>query len=858
MDHLPVPRKLSAPVTKVPFVGTRCYDGGPFLDYPWRLLHRSNLASTPGDAGFEFSGLDNVVPAEEQLSFFQTWLFFGLVCEFLGSFDASGVASRDIVKSVYKTVVKEEAGLKYITTRGLFADTRQAWDLYKHNSTSEQRLATFRHLFRCLQIVQWMLYAPTSNFDHAVKFSIASVAESLGYEVKTELAACNFAESMHLAPLGKGYVNASIRTSMMNYGWCPSEIPKLAENYHSSLQTLHLLSKMDRSVPGRDHSGCSDKRCLVYNIQDKTYVAGHCEADCKTTCPLVEIKNEQTVSILDEGYYPLLQLRKDTEGRVEVDVVRSSEKTPYIAISHVWADGLGNPHATALHTCQLRRLFTLLQSLSPSRKKSETHEHAPLMWLDTLCCPVKPEDAKTKSIKKMVDVYKNASHVLVLDRTLLQHHFGDLDVLEAMTRIFSSVWTTRLWTLQEGALARSLYFQFEDKAISIWSLLEKFFAEADTVLGFRGLLHDLVSEYRRLCQFFQVRNPTWTIRHRLNLLDEALRYRSVSKPTDEPICVSTMLSLSVDQNFGTMDRKERMKSVWLNVGQHEGGIPSEIIFFAGARIDQAGWRWAPLSFMSGQRGIDDDSRAHRWVNSERATIRLEGLQVRGLQVRYPGFKLRRRTTLPDKPWWGGLSRLPPGTHYFRNVADCTWHKVVEKEYVLAIRNGTADAWNAQNQHGLTKLLSDGNGAIIVQQQVESGGDGIGVYIVNERETGNGRELCVGTRYQLIYCPLPPQETLMCETAERLATKVGGEDVARRYAEVSGPANHEYAAARENLFNRIKAITKEAYGQVPGFMEAVRSCYGDDHIDSFWTLVRVWFYDDLVAESLSDDQLWCID
>jgi hypothetical protein len=818
MDHLPVPRNLSAPVTRVPYVGTRRYDGGLFLDYPRRLFGRSNLASTPGDTDFEFSGLDNTVPVEEQVPFFQTWLFFGLVCEFLGSFDASGVAPGDIVESVYDTVVEEQGGLKYVTTRSLFADKLfQAWDLYKHNSTPEQRLATFRHLFRCLQIVQLMLSGPNRHFDHAVKYSIASVAERLGYEVDTELAACNFAERMPLAPLGKGYVNASIRTSMINHGWCPSEIPKLVENYYKSLQTLHLLSKMDRSVLGRDHSGCSEKRCLAYNIQDETYVVGHCEADCK--CPPVEIKNEQTVPILDEGCYPLLQLRKDTAGRVEVDVVRSSEKAPYIAISHVWADGLGNPHATALHTCQLRRLFTLLQSLSPSGKKSETHQYAPLMWLDTLCCPVKPEDAKIKSIKKMADVYKNASHVLVLDRTLLQHHSGDIGVPEAMARIFSSGWTTRLWTLQEGTLASSLYYQFGDTAISIWSLLGKFIAETNTVLGFRALSLDFVSEYRRLCQFFHARDPTWTIRHRLNLLDEALRYRSVSKPADEPICVSTMLSLSVDQNFGTMDWEERMKSVWLNVEQQEAGIPSQIIFFECARINQSGWRWAPLSFMSGQRGIDDDARGHRWVYSERATIRPEGLQVR-----FRGFKLRRRTTLPDNPWWGGLLRHPAGTHYFRNVADNTWHKVVEKEYVIAIRNGTADTWNAQNQHGLTKLLSDGNGAIIVNRQSESeiGGDAMGVSIVNERETENGRELLVHTRYQLIYCPLLPQEALICVTAERLATKVGGEDVARRYAEILGSADDRNVAARESLANRIKDITDEAYKQVPGFRQAVSS------------------------------------
>jgi hypothetical protein len=83
-----------------------------------------------------------------------------------------------------------------------------------------------------------------------------------------------------------------------------------------------------------------------------------------------------------------------------VDAALTSE--PYIAISHVWSDGLRNPRINALPRCQILRLRDLVANL-PRMRAANTDETADtnvqdnisvpqrqhlLIWIDTLCVPL--------------------------------------------------------------------------------------------------------------------------------------------------------------------------------------------------------------------------------------------------------------------------------------------------------------------------------------------------------------------------------------------------------------------------------------------------------------------------------------
>lgn len=110
----------------------------------------------------------------------------------------------------------------------------------------------------------------------------------------------------------------------------------------------------------------------------------------------------------------------------------------------VWANGLGNPAKNALPRCQLARLANLVANLPRDAETSEPYR----LWIDTLCCPVDPDD-KLISLQRIADVYRKADHVLVLDTTLTAVKYEDTHAAELLVRTFlCSPWMRRLWTLQ--------------------------------------------------------------------------------------------------------------------------------------------------------------------------------------------------------------------------------------------------------------------------------------------------------------------------------------------------------------------------------------------------------------------------
>lgn len=153
--------------------------------------------------------------------------------------------------------------------------------------------------------------------------------------------------------------------------------------------------------------------------------------------------------------------------------------TPYTAISHVWADGLGNTISNALPKCRLVELQDMMDhvpiqlrvsSYGPFERLLAARKH--WFWLDSLCIPAAPMDdsaqsredfnrTKTMAINFMNVIYTHALPTLVIDsemRTLSKYtHTATL-----MAYASHCGWTTRGWTLQEGSLSRRIVFALSD------------------------------------------------------------------------------------------------------------------------------------------------------------------------------------------------------------------------------------------------------------------------------------------------------------------------------------------------------------------------------------------------------------
>jgi hypothetical protein len=196
-----------------------------------------------------------------------------------------------------------------------------------------------------------------------------------------------------------------------------------------------------------------------------------------------------------------------------------------------------------------------------------------------------------------------------------------------MSRVFSSGWIFRLWTLNEANLASKLWMQFRDGIIELGQVLSDL--SAMTELETYYFTGELASEYGKL--------RIESSKHaggELWYLTEALRYRSVSEVSEEPICVGALLRLDVDVITGKEKlrlsanqedrirlRDERMARLWESTAQGQPVIPKASIYHVGDRLTKPGLRWAPSTLLN----IKNTSQFFCSTETDRALPSAHGL-----------------------------------------------------------------------------------------------------------------------------------------------------------------------------------------------------------------------------------------
>lgn len=163
----------------------------------------------------------------------------------------------------------------------------------------------------------------------------------------------------------------------------------------SRIASLHLFAR--RHIVHTKPVQC----CSANDVVPGTYRTRHVSEDCGCLFqkpPLSQV----TAAILAEQI-PVIKVVGSDDQPLQV-ICMSSDNTPYVAISHVWADGLGSTTESGLPTCQLQRLAPLTESLMPG---------APF-WIDSLCIP-EDRTSRKQAIRMMARTYSEAQVVLVID-----------------------------------------------------------------------------------------------------------------------------------------------------------------------------------------------------------------------------------------------------------------------------------------------------------------------------------------------------------------------------------------------------------------------------------------------------------
>ncbi|KAK0641927.1 hypothetical protein B0T16DRAFT_420730 [Cercophora newfieldiana] len=447
-----------------------------------------------------------------------------------------------------------------------------------------------------------------------------------------------------------------LRERMIDMGWCRHEVRRISA-MTGDLSSLYYISSFAFDpATKQDHSRCVDDRCVQDPWAGFSVHSDNC--DGAGGCDRLLPSEEELIRIIDAGDIPLLLFDGDanlilTEYRLgesadggSISTVGIEER--FVAISHAWSDGLGPSDGQGLPICRLAQIRNAL------RKDPDEPELGDMrFWIDSLCIP-RQQNIRNKAIQMMGDIYSRAHTVLVLDSNLRLTP-ADPSVtsqLEAIIRINTGSWCTRMWTLPEGIEARNVHFEFSDRLLSIKQLRSHYkdvkhnprhpdhhvykagWVFSPSIFILRRWMDGMTSQATTATADSKTIGHLWL----------SMQWRQTARREDETLCLARILDLDPlpilnCEGAGDELKDERMAR-FLESMDERIGIPPGMVFLPGPKLPMRGIAWAPRSWMTRR---SRDAGAPLLVTDQRPSF----LTSRGLLVQYPGVQLHPRRGAPE-------------------------------------------------------------------------------------------------------------------------------------------------------------------------------------------------------------------
>ena len=617
MDHLPVVEDAAFPPDEVICM----------VSDSWQY-DRSGLTRFPLRIGFFFDkGIgkysrknfvlntekEKIVrsPAEKN-AFIQSWLFFGVLTEVF--------ATLEIPYNISDFVTLKN-GCKFLSLRRLekYMSTWEALEQDSDSATRDQRRASLDELLEMADILaaenlrRQNRYEAIWSLSSQCALSIQLLHEALRHA----WGAIYMGTDNVVTTSGAGLLSDLPESRMRAAGWCPSEITMSQNRF--SVTGRYFASRLRRRGRAMNHTSCTDTTCNASQIDNSTYVTQHSEVDCQ--CAHVEIDPQEVGLTLKQGKIPRFLIRPTDQSRDHLDL-QMVDSGPYVAISHVWAHGLGNAKSNSLPLCQLRRIHGYVANLS--KITGELYGHGAMaIWIDTLGVPLVQQTRKL-ALKLLPRTYAESTYCLIIDEELCQ--LSNKTTLEEFClRTVFSTWARRLWTFQEGVLTwNKLYLQLKEGPSHFGSSIGRYETSLRSSLRLESV-EEMKSTLPR------VEDVTADV---IVKLAEACTYRTTSRLSDQTFCLASIAGLDVHEIVEASTHEEKMRIFLLQIRD----LPNRIIFRKGRKMSLDSFSWAPVSFLDPEKaqsffGLDEDLAPSALCTPN------------GLQGRWPGFFLEFPSTV---------------------------------------------------------------------------------------------------------------------------------------------------------------------------------------------------------------------
>ncbi|KAJ5611493.1 hypothetical protein N7528_008598 [Penicillium herquei] len=557
---------------------------------------------------------------DEALPLMQAWLFFGVLESAL--FDSFGG----------KKHFKDTPGGKVLNTY-IIQGMEMSWEL---------RISGLR-----MSIAQWQeRWTKTRIGAEAVSFRLAGLTRgemSLSEDTEAaidEIVRMSLLLMEHMMAImpaevqrGPGLptlitirtpgMEERYRARLLSQGWCPSMYQTLGKISGSLTLVEYACVFPATDFLVERHEKCTEETCIAYNMDVENAKAKHREPDCK--CPSVGPSLSKIINTTSGDTFPVIDMRfllaasKPNTPHFQRELLKQAAVSKYqdgmkfVAISHVWSDGLMGTSETGLPACQIEHLANLAYTAATISAQSDTYQGPWYLWIDAMCIPADSRVRKL-AITKMRQVYSNAALTIVLDEGL----YRSPDYSNPYTTIFrlmTCVWSRRLWTLQELVLSKNVYIRFSVGLSKLSSLFENVLEgtkppmDEENVQDLAELSNVPAEEVRRIEEVCRDR-PANSIQAlvlrelrsipvlanmepQISQVCRMLTLRDSSRRDDEFLAIAPLLGGDVSK-LVNLSGEERVKEFWLQVG----AVHRDVLMLDFPRLSIPGFRCLPMTMLS--------------------------------------------------------------------------------------------------------------------------------------------------------------------------------------------------------------------------------------------------------------------
>jgi hypothetical protein len=600
----------------------------------------------------------------------QNWLFFGLL---------RAVMPNDISIQMEDFIRFDEDGKRFISTIKL-PEYLTKWTEWAGHLSLEERELVAQNNESVLDQARLLIYTlgriPSKGRLSLHLYFPIPLDTALSCALLGEALALKNAALFARSP-GMSWSSGDLFLEKMEMdGWCPFIVSGIDETFR--LSTIHYFATLGGPNAKLNHGKCTEKICY-HTLNNQ---ARHSKQNC--ACSMLKPAIDEVVSVIRGNQTPILR-HKNGPHADTLETGEASNSTAYVAISHVWSDGLGNPNGNQINLCQARRIQMAVDRLY--QQEPDAHRDSSWWWLDTLCVPkgdaYKKEENLT--ISRMKEIYTKADKVLIIDSGLGACN-ESTEVFEILARFRLSNWIRRLWTIQEGLFATATYLLIGATPVSLSFLISK--AKRLPHEGFQNQIsHDLMSDYESIFGSSMPTDMDTTAIARFDGIATERRvdgvFQTVASRTstflrDEPVCLALLLDINPTPIIDEIEKEKKQEEEKQRGKEHEahksgsnnqalppergpskagmikfielaaevsqyldppGCIPPHIIASRGKRLDKPGFQWAPESFLGlGKLVFAGSFNITNPDDSQSTIARPSGVPCEnGLRVMFPGI-----------------------------------------------------------------------------------------------------------------------------------------------------------------------------------------------------------------------------